>query len=306
MRINDLSYLQKIVQCKSISLAAQKLNISQQRLSYIVQSLEEELGVIIFSRSKKGVDLTTEGSQVLKYSQQILNYYDNMQNIKEQSFIPPQVIFGIDKRINHFLFKKVLAVLQNYPNINFAFQQKNSVFDLIDALANQSIHIALSVSANSNGALDYLYAKAPDSHIQCHPFLTNKIYVLIHKNNPYSSPESFLWPDLLWLYPVVFCVHDSTYKYLLQIIERQRINIFLETDSIDLQLECINNNFAIGIIDYFSLYNMKLDTNYPNIQCIPLTTDYFTTLSLYIDKRHTFLELYKLEKDLRRMLSQIN
>ena len=305
MRINDLSYLQEIVQCKSISLAAQKLNISQQRLSYIIQSLEEELGIIIFSRSKKGVDLTSEGSQVLKYSQQILNYYDNMQNIKEQSFTPPQIVFGIDKRINHFLFKKILAVLKNYPNVNFVFQQKNSVFDLIDALTNQSIHIALSVSAN-NGTLDYLYAKAPDSHIQYHPILTNKIYVLIHKDNPYSSSESFVWPDLLWLYPVVFCVHDSTYKYLLQIIENQRINIFLETDSIDLQLECINNNFAIGIIDYFSLYNMKLDANYPNIQCIPLTTDYSTTLSLYIDKRHTSLELHKLEKDLRRMLSQIS
>lgn len=306
MRINDLSYLQEIVQCKSISLAAQKLNISQQRLSYIVQSLEEELGIIIFSRSKRGVDLTTEGSQVLKYSSQILNYYDNMQNIKEQSFAPPQIVFGIDKRINHFLFKKILAVLKNYSHVNFLFQQKNSVFDLIDALANQSMHIALSVSANSNSSLDYLYAKAPDSHIQCHPLSTNKIHVLIHKDNPYASSKNFLWPDLLWSYPIVFCVHDSTYKYLLQLIEKQRITIFLETDSIDLQLECINNNFAIGIIDYFSFYNIKLDANYPNIQCIPLTTDYSTSLSLYINKQYIFPELYKLEKDLRRMLSQIN
>lgn len=63
MQLNELSYLQTIAQQHSISAAAAKLNLSQQRLSRIVQNIENELGLKIFTRSKKGVILTKDGVQ---------------------------------------------------------------------------------------------------------------------------------------------------------------------------------------------------------------------------------------------------
>lgn len=78
MQLNELSYLQTIAQQHSISAAAAKLNLSQQRLSRIVQNIENELGFKIFTRSKKGVSLTKDGVQFMKYLQNILTAYEDM------------------------------------------------------------------------------------------------------------------------------------------------------------------------------------------------------------------------------------
>ena len=73
MQLNELSYLQTIAQQHSISAAAVKLNLSQQRLSRIVQNIEEELKFKIFIRSKKGVTLTKEGVQFMKHLQNMMS-----------------------------------------------------------------------------------------------------------------------------------------------------------------------------------------------------------------------------------------
>ena len=72
MNIRQFEYVQEIAKCKSITLAAQNLFISQQALSETLKLLEEELNFSIFNRSKKGVKLTAEGEMFLKDIDKIL------------------------------------------------------------------------------------------------------------------------------------------------------------------------------------------------------------------------------------------
>ena len=78
MKIEYLSYLREIERCKSISSAAKKLYIGQTTLSAIIKSIEDELGVRLFLRMPNGVVPTTEGQEVLRYADEIVEKYKEM------------------------------------------------------------------------------------------------------------------------------------------------------------------------------------------------------------------------------------
>ncbi len=57
----------KIVETGGFTRASEELGYTQSAVSQMVQSLEEELGTVLFIRSKKGVVLTPDGAELLPY-----------------------------------------------------------------------------------------------------------------------------------------------------------------------------------------------------------------------------------------------
>lgn len=73
MRIQQLQYLETIVQTGSINEAAKKLYLTQPSLSNAIKELEAEMGIQILLRSKLGVTLTDEGREFMIYARQVLD-----------------------------------------------------------------------------------------------------------------------------------------------------------------------------------------------------------------------------------------
>ena len=63
----------KIVECQSISKAADKLYVSQPAISLAVKQLESALNVKLFFRTQRGVNLTAEGKLLYSYVNQGCN-----------------------------------------------------------------------------------------------------------------------------------------------------------------------------------------------------------------------------------------
>ena len=72
MKLNQLRYLIQIVRSGSINRAAQALYISQPTLSKTVEDLEAEMGIVIFTRTSRGVTLTEDGMRFLSYARQVV------------------------------------------------------------------------------------------------------------------------------------------------------------------------------------------------------------------------------------------
>ena len=72
MTIQQCKYVLEIARIGSFSEAAKQLFIAQSSLSAAVKSLERELNVRIFERSNNGVYLTDEGSEFVRYAEQIV------------------------------------------------------------------------------------------------------------------------------------------------------------------------------------------------------------------------------------------
>ena len=58
MTFQQLSFVVEVANCESINKAAERLYTSQSNVSNSIKALEEELGIQIFLRTKKGVSVT--------------------------------------------------------------------------------------------------------------------------------------------------------------------------------------------------------------------------------------------------------
>ena len=78
MQIDRLRSFVVLAETGSFNAAAREVYLSQQGLSKAIASLENELGVELFHRSNRGVELTAAGRATLEYARVIINKHDEM------------------------------------------------------------------------------------------------------------------------------------------------------------------------------------------------------------------------------------
>ena len=81
MNLLYLKYAATVADCGSISKAAERLYIDQPNLSRSIKDLETSMGVKLFERSARGMKLTPDGEEFLKYARVILSEVDAMENM---------------------------------------------------------------------------------------------------------------------------------------------------------------------------------------------------------------------------------
>lgn len=80
MEIRQLRSFRTVANLLSFNKAADRLNYAQSSISAQIQALEEELGVQLFDRLGRRVQLTETGTQLLHYAQKILDLVDEAQS----------------------------------------------------------------------------------------------------------------------------------------------------------------------------------------------------------------------------------
>ena len=80
MTLQQLRYIITTAQKGTISEAAKELFISQPSLSNAIKELEKELGIVIFSRTNKGIVISDEGLEFLGYARQVVEQADLLEN----------------------------------------------------------------------------------------------------------------------------------------------------------------------------------------------------------------------------------
>jgi DNA-binding transcriptional LysR family regulator len=71
MDLRQLNYFAAVAEAKHLGRAAERLHLSQPPLTRQIQGLEDELGVQLFKRTPRGMDLTTAGQELLQHARAI-------------------------------------------------------------------------------------------------------------------------------------------------------------------------------------------------------------------------------------------
>jgi DNA-binding transcriptional LysR family regulator len=79
IKLFQLKVLIAVADWGSFSEAGQQLQMSQSAVSYAIASLEEELGVLLFSRGRYGAKLTPVGEQIVDRARRIGNLIDDIE-----------------------------------------------------------------------------------------------------------------------------------------------------------------------------------------------------------------------------------
>ncbi len=72
MRLRQLEFFIKIVECGSVTRAANELYVSQPNLTKAINVLEQQYDVKLFERKGRGIELTLEGKEFLKQAKNVV------------------------------------------------------------------------------------------------------------------------------------------------------------------------------------------------------------------------------------------
>jgi DNA-binding transcriptional LysR family regulator len=161
-----------IVDTGSISKAAQMMNYTQSGISYLIKSLEEDLGFELFTRTKNGADLTEHGELVLPYIKRLVQASDVLLDISMKDAKLRQGVFmvGAFKDATIGWIPDILTDFKHlYPNVRMGIYNADHN-KLLEALHDGIISCAIT-SEEPEGDLDWelltedpYYTVLPEGH----------------------------------------------------------------------------------------------------------------------------------------------
>ena len=120
MELRSLNYFVRIAELGSITRAAAHLHLAQPALTRHVQRLEEELGVVLFTRANRGVRLTEAGERLLEGATRILRDVERTgDEIRAQDAHPSgRIILGITPTLCPVLVPILFARMRSdFPRV---------------------------------------------------------------------------------------------------------------------------------------------------------------------------------------------
>lgn len=141
----QLSYIVAVDSYRHFATAAEKCFITQPTLSMQIQKLEDQLGILIFDRSKQPVAPTDIGKEVINQARKILqetSRIDDIIKIKKNE-ISGDFRIGVIPTIAPYLIPLFIeSFMKKYPKVNLVIDEIQT-YQIIDKLRREEIDIGI-------------------------------------------------------------------------------------------------------------------------------------------------------------------
>jgi DNA-binding transcriptional LysR family regulator len=166
--------------------AARRLNMSQPPLSISIRQLEERLGVPLFIRSQRSVELTPAGSELLTRALHIL---EALEHATSAVRAVAKGCHGV-LRIGY----TAASAYQAVPTLIAAYQQHFPLveLELLEMVSAQQVTSLLQHRIDV-GVLRPIPIKAP---LQSHAILQESLVVAVHPSHPLAQQDTVALADL--------------------------------------------------------------------------------------------------------------
>ncbi len=148
-----------VARCGNLTKASEQLYISQPAVSQAIKQLETQLGLPLFIRTRRGVELTEQGGKLIyREVEDALKLLDNAENkLSEAKQSPTGTIrLGATESIfSHILSDKIVQFHNRYPGVRFELTTGTTP-DTIQQLKNNRIDIGFINMPIENGDVNFL------------------------------------------------------------------------------------------------------------------------------------------------------
>ncbi|MDO5106059.1 hydrogen peroxide-inducible genes activator [Capnocytophaga sp.] len=251
MTITQFQYVLAVAKYKNFTTAAENSFVTQPTLSMQIQKLEEELGVVIFDRSKKPLQITEIGKQIIKQAQIIVNESERMRDIvsQEKGAVGGEFRVGIIPTASSTLLPMFLTnFIHKYPKICLKIEEQNTE-TIIQKIEDGSYDAAIIATPlhNPNIVEKPLYyepfvAYIPDNHrLQKHKTI-------------YS--EDLDINDILMLEDG-HCFKESVLNICNQDIVESKKHFQLKSGSFETLIKLANEGLGMTLLPYLHSLELK-------------------------------------------------
>jgi LysR family hydrogen peroxide-inducible transcriptional activator len=158
MNIQQFQYVLAVHEYQHFELAAEKCFVTQSTLSTMISKFEDEIGIKIFDRKKKPVQLTTEGLEIVKQlqviSKNIAAFKELTQELKGE--ITGTLSLSVIPTVAPFLLPLFLQdFARKFPNLNIVVREETTS-EIIRKLKSRALDIGiLSTPITDKEILEY-------------------------------------------------------------------------------------------------------------------------------------------------------
>lgn len=151
MNLHHLRYFLAVSRTGGFTPAAREMNVTQPTVSSGISELERSLGVQLFNRDSRHVELTMEGRLLMNYALQVEDLLDEVgEKLARRELLPGEGFrFGaIDAAVIYLLPEILKRYMRENPGVELSAQVAPSRYLIEDLLMNRSEFAIVSLPYN--------------------------------------------------------------------------------------------------------------------------------------------------------------
>lgn len=247
MNIQQLKCFVSLAETLNFSTTAEKLNLTQPAVSHNIKSLENDLGITLFVRNKRTVNLTIAGHSFYEDLEGLLFRLD--QSIKKAQRLSEKyestLIIGYTETVfeKNFLPDLIKRFKEQYPQIQIQLKKSNLTREKEDLL-NQKFDIVFTTEDNLGKDTDFCFYPVHRGSYGC----------ILPPSHPFAKERELSVEQLNHESLVLFDDHQSppTLKRLhRQIIENCPDSVYTYGDTINTVHTMIKSDLGISVLPDF-------------------------------------------------------
>ena len=232
-----------VAESRRISKAARLLHLSQPSVTKHIQLLEEKLGVPLFLRSAKGVNLTEAGLIYLEHVQQVAQAHENVARRLQApaGIVSGRLRLGSNKTVLAYHLPAILASFKSrFPAVACEITDGNTD-TIVGALLDQRIDLAL------------IEGPCQRAEIQRQTFVEDEIVWIAAPSHPLAGKARVDWRTVLEQPLIVREVGSGSRQFMEAALRRlgvslEKLNIVQEIPSPEAIKRLVMANVGIGYV----------------------------------------------------------
>lgn len=194
MTIQQLKYIIKIAECRSITEAARQLFISQPSLSSAVKELETEFGIELFYRTTKGISLTSDGTEFMSYARQIIEQTQLLER-RYTDKKPSKQLCCVSTQHYAFAVNAFVNLITSLDADEYEFTLRETrTYEIIEDVANFRSETGILYLSRFNEKVIKKLLK--ENHLTFTPLFDAVPHVFISSSHPLAARDEVALQDL--------------------------------------------------------------------------------------------------------------
>lgn len=266
MDIRQLRYFLTIAQEGQITRAAKQLNMEQPPLSRQLKQMEEELGVLLFERSGKQLQLTHAGELLQNRAASLLNQFnETLTEVKEiHAGIRGMLSIGAVVSCISLLPQRIHIFRQQYPEVTFKIREGDHSL-LADQLDKRNIELAVT-------RLPFESSFGPERYT-VQPLPSDPFVAVIPSSWKSASSQYEISMRELAEYPFLSLKTDQTigmHERVIQEFKRSELEprVLCECSSVAIIVALVAEGIGATILPASVMSSFSI----PNIRTLPITS----------------------------------
>ena len=265
--LQQLHYFVEVAEERSISAAADVLYVAQPTMSAAMKDLETRVGRALLVRSARGVSLTTDGTEFLRYAKQVVE----QMALLEQRYLgrpPSRRLLAVSAQHYSFAVDAFVRMVKGTgaPEYEFSLRETRT-WEIIEDVRTLRSELGLLYRNDFNrNVIDKLLR---DSGLVFHPLFLAQPHIFVSRRNPLASRKRATLDDLADLPRLTFDQGANNSFYFAEEI----LSTLSSKREIRVSDRATIFNLMIGLDGYTISTGIISDDLDPGIVAVPLDVD---------------------------------